>query len=136
MRRALDTNVLISAYITRGLSSDVFRYILVDHDLVLSDQVLGEFARILESKFGVPKKHVTEFVRELRQHHVEPLPTGEIGHDVVRDPDDRIVLQSAINAKATILITGDRDLLDVSDKITQVKVQTPRQFWESIRSGK
>ena len=136
MRIALDTNVLISAYITRGLSSDVFRYILVDHELVLSEQVLGEFARILESKFGVPKKHVAEFVRELRQHHVEPLPTNEIGYDVVRDPDDRIVLHSAINAKATILITGDRDLLDVSDNITQVKVQTPRQFWESIRTGK
>jgi putative PIN family toxin of toxin-antitoxin system len=136
LRIALDTNVLISAYISRGLSSDVFRYVLVDHDLVLSEQVLSEFSRILETKFGVPKNHVTEFVLELQQHHIEPLPTGKVLFEIVRDPDDRIVLQSAINGRATILITGDRDLLDVSDKIEQVKVQTPRQFWESIRTGK
>jgi putative PIN family toxin of toxin-antitoxin system len=136
LKIALDTNVLISAYISRGLSADVFRYVLVDHDLILSEQVLSEFSRILESKFGVPKKHVTEFVRELRQHQVEPLPVEKIEFEMVRDPDDRIVLQSAINGGATIIVTGDRDLLDVSGKITQIKIQNPRQFWESIRTGK
>lgn len=136
MRIALDTNVLVSAHTARGLSADVFRYILVDHDLVLSEQVLLEFARTLETKFGVPKKYVTEIVRDLRQHPVEPLPTGEIQFEIVKDLDDRIIFQSALSANAEFLITGDRDLISVSDQITQIRVVTPRQFWESVRVGK
>jgi len=136
LRIALDTNVLISAYTARGLSSDVFCYILVDHDLVLSEKVLSEFARVVETKFGVPEKYVSDFLTELRQHHVEPNPVAEIKFEVVRDPDDRVVLQSAIAGKAIVLITGDRDLLDVRDEIPQIKIQTPREFWESIRTGK
>ncbi len=136
MRIALDTNVLIGAYTARGLSSDVFRYILVDHDLILSEKVLSEFARIIETKFGLPKKYVADFLRELRQHHIESFPTGDVSFEIVRDPDDRVVLQSAIDASATVLISGDRDLLDVRDEISQIKIQTPREFWESLRTGK
>ena len=136
MRIALDTNVQVSAYTARGLSADVFCYILVDHDLVLSEQVLREFARTLETKFGVPKKYVAEIVRELRQHHVERLPTGDIRFEIVKDLDDRIVLQSAISARADVLITGDRDLTNVSEQVTEVRVLTPREFWESLRTSK
>jgi len=136
LRVALDTNVLISAYTARGLSSDVFRCVLLDHDLVLSEKVLSEFERVTVTKFGVPKKYVSDFVKELGQHHVEPLPSGDVPFEFVRDPDDRVVLQSAIAAKAAVLITGDRDLLDVRDEISQIKVQTPREFWNSLRTGK
>lgn len=136
MRIALDTNVLISAYTSRGLSSDVFRYILVDHDLILSEKVLDEFARVLETKFGVPKNFVADFLNELRQHHVEPLSQDDGSFGIVRDQDDRIVLRSAINAAATVLITGGRDLLDVRDEISAIEIQNPREFWEAVRKGK
>ena len=136
MKVALDTNVLISAFVARGLSSDVFRYILADHELVLSEKVLSEFARIMHGKFGVPKKFVSEFEHELRQHHVEPFPAEEPAFKLVRDPDDRVVLRSSIRGGAAVLVTGDRDLLDVAAKITQIQILTPRQFWESVREGK
>lgn len=136
MRIALDTNVLISAYTSRGLSSDVFRYILVDHDLILSEKVLDEFARVLETKFGVPKNFVADFLNELRQHHVESLSQYDGSFGIVRDQDARIVLRSAINAAATVLITGGRDLLDVRDEISAIEIQNPREFWEAVRKGK
>ena len=52
MRVFLDTNVLVAAYATRGLCEDVFRVILAEHELVVSDTVLAEFERVLGQKLG------------------------------------------------------------------------------------
>lgn len=135
MRVALDTNVLISAYTARGLSSDVFRVILSEHELVLSEPVLLEFERVLSDKFGVPNNYVAEFVEELRLHHVEPSPIDTASLDFIRDPDDRPVVAAAIAGKALVLITGDRDILDVRSDISGLKVFTPREFWEALRGS-
>lgn len=135
MRIALDTNVLISAYTTWGLSADVYRYILADHELILSDVVLTEFKRLLETKFGVPERYVDDFLHELRSHHVQPSPPDIAGFEFVRDLDDRVVLASAIEAGAEVLVTGDRDLLDVRDQISIIEIQTPREFWQAARRG-
>ena len=49
----------------------------------------------------------------LRRHHNEPIPF-QFSEVQVRDEDDRWVLESALRAKADVLITGDKDLLDIS----------------------
>ena len=134
MRIALDTNVLISAYTARGLSADVFRLILAEHDLVISDVVLVEFERILKTKFGIPAHHVDEFVEELSLHEVFETPPKVQGFEYIRDPDDRFVVAGAEIGNAATLVTGDKDILDVRDQLSGIVVQTPREFWESIRS--
>ncbi len=40
MKVFLDTNVLASAAVTRGLCSDVLREVFASHDLFISEQVL------------------------------------------------------------------------------------------------
>ena len=34
---------------------------------------------------------------------------------------------------AEVLVTGDRDLLDVAMQLPELKVLSPRQFWEDLR---
>ena len=135
MRIALDTNVLISAYTARGLSSDVYRFVLAEHDFVISKTVLDEFDRILADKFGAPKAMVAEFVEELSLHEVISASDIPSHLNVIRDPDDRIVVAEAILGNADRLITGDKDILDVSDQIPELIAQTPREFWESVRKS-
>ena len=135
MRIALDTNVLISAYTARGLSADVLRLILAEHDMVIPQVVLDEFERILETKFGVPAGFVAEFVEELSLHEIVPPTTLSPETDVIRDKDDQHVVTAAIIAKAETLITGDKDILDVRKRLPSLNVQTPREFWDSIRSS-
>jgi predicted nucleic acid-binding protein len=50
---------------------------------------------------------------------------------VVRPPHTK-VLAEAIAAKAEILVTGDRDLLDVAAK-APLPIGTPRGFWVLLR---
>jgi len=42
-------------------------------------------------------------------------------------------LESALRAKADILVTGDKDLLVISKDVSQLKIISPRGFWELLK---
>ncbi|MBO6535962.1 MAG: putative toxin-antitoxin system toxin component, PIN family [Balneolaceae bacterium] len=133
MKVFADTNFLISAFATRGLSVDVFQLILSEHELVLGEFILTEFKRVILTKIKLPEKYIDEVEQLLRQFDVQEIPENK-SEIIIRDQDDRWVLQSAINAQADILITGDKDLLEIADQIDKPKILTPRQFWEFVQS--
>jgi len=132
MRVFLDTNVLVSGFATRRLSADVVRLLLAEHELLTGEVVLEETRRVLTEKLGVPGDKAEEIESLLRRRHVEPVP--DAGPPVeVRDPDDEVVLASAIAAEAEILVTGDSDLLDIAGQFESLRIMTPRTFWEEVR---
>ena len=133
MKVFADTNFLVSAFATRGLSADVFQVILAEHEIMTGEFVLAELYRVLTTKLKVSTKIAREAEQLLRQHYIEPVP-DQPSELKVRDEDDRWVLESALRAGAEILITGDKDLLDISDKVTELKIVTPRTFWELIQN--
>src|SRR5690606_11760648 len=102
----LDSNVLVSAFATRGLSADLLRLVLSEHDLVTAEVVLQEVERMLRRKFAMPAAEVEEIVSFLREYPVEPRPDAPASVPV-SDPDDAWVLASALAAGADVLITSD-----------------------------
>lgn len=139
MRVFLGTNVLVSAYATRGLCAEVVRVVLAEHELVLGEVVLDELERVLVEKIRLPRADVAEIVAFLREHPVQPRceALGSVlGSIEVRDPDDALVPAAAVEASADVLVTGDPDLLDLLDGDSAVRdldVVSPRGFWELIR---
>lgn len=131
MRIFLDSNVLISAVATRGLSYDVLRIVLARHQLVLGETVLVEVPRVLLEKLSVAPEVVRAYEELLRREAVIVSEGRDLGI-VVRDPDDAIVLGEAVAADADILVTGDQDLLAVADE-APLQVLTPRELWELLR---
>ena len=88
--------------------------------------------RVLIEKLHVPQDKVSKTLLFLRKHRIEPIPDKP--SDVnVRDEDDRWVLESALRAKADILVTGDKDLLVISKSVSQLKIISPRGFWELLK---
>jgi uncharacterized protein len=132
MKVFADTNFLVSAFATRGLSSDVFQMVLAEHELMTGEFVLTEFRRVLREKLKVHDQIIQDAEMLIRRYHVEPVPK-EPSVVQVRDEDDRWVLASAIHAKADILITGDKDLLDIAEKVEALKIVSPRGFWELLQ---
>ncbi len=132
MKVFADTNFLVSAFATRGLSADVFQLVLAEHQLMTGEFLLNELAGVLTEKLNVPERIARDAEDLLRRHHIEPLP-DQPSEVQVRDEDDRWVLESALRAKADVLITGDKDLLDISKKVPQLKIVTPRKFWELVQ---
>ena len=134
MRVFLDTNVLVSAFATRGLCADLFRSVVAEHELVLGEVVLEEFRRVLTIRFRMSKEQVRQIEAYLRSHEIVPKP-AERDPIKVRDEADRWVLASAHNARVDVLVTGDSDLLSVADQ-ARVRIVNPREFWEMLRKIK
>ncbi|SHF78422.1 putative toxin-antitoxin system toxin component, PIN family [Fodinibius roseus] len=132
MKIFADTNVLVSTFTARGLCADLLEVILADHQLMTGEFVLQELNRVLTKKLKVPEEKVSETLQFLRNYHVEPMPDNP-SKVKVRDEDDRWVLESAIEAKAYVLVTGDKDLLDISKQVPQLRILTPRKFWELVQ---
>ena len=132
MKVFLDTNVLISAFITRGLCSDIFRLILSEHDLVLCTYVLSEFEDFFKNKLNLPVKQINAILQYLRSFEVvsDHTPPTEI---VLRDKNDIPVLSAALNSHSDFIVTGDKDLLEVSDKFG-IRVVDPRTFFQIVKS--
>lgn len=132
MKVFLDTNVLVSGFATRGLCADVIRLILAEHELIIGDVVLREVERVLKRKIGLPTEQIQEILAFLETQTVQPKPKLPSPLQV-RDEDDQWILASALAAKAEVLVTGDKDLLDVVDKVGGLTITDPRGFWNLVR---
>ena len=128
MKVFLDTNVLVSGFATRGLCADVIRLVLAEHELITADVVLNELIRVLKHKIQLPGEQIHEILTFLESQTVQPKPISPSSIPV-RDEDDQWVLASALAAKADVLVTGDKDLLDVANEVSGVTITDPRGFW-------
>jgi uncharacterized protein len=131
VRVAFDTNVLVSAVATRGLCADVFNLVLAEHQLIVGETVLSEVRRVLRQKMRVPDEIIGEFEALLRAEGLVVARARTVTI-AVRDKSDMPVLAEAIFGKAEVLVTGDKDLLEVVGKIP-LEVLTPRGLWERLR---
>ncbi len=130
MRVLLDTNVIVSAVATRGLCADVFRAVLSAHELVTCAQVLEEVRRILSEKFGIPERLVKEYLELIGQEAILAEP-GDSPDLPIQDRDDAEIVAAALGARAEVLVTGDHELQSL-ENIGQVRILSPRAFWEEL----
>lgn len=133
MRVFLDTNVLVSAFASRGLCAEVFELVLLDHDLILGQAVLRELGKALHEKVKLPIARSTEIV-----DFVASEATQVVGHAepaiVNVDAADAFVLGEALAGHADLFVTGDAALLRLAI-IGALKIVSPRRFWEVLRAG-
>jgi uncharacterized protein len=129
----LDTNVLVSAFATRGLCADILHAVMAEHQLIVGETVLAEVRRVLRQKIRLQPAAVSEVEALLRQQGllVTDAPPLTIK---IRDADDLAILSEAVAGGADVLVTGDRDLLDIATK-APLPIVTPRGFWELLRSN-
>jgi len=131
MRVFLDTNVIASATATRGLCADVLRTVIEFHELVVSDHLFEELRRILKDKFGAAPELIDDVLWLLRQDTIiaDVLPLTVLP---LKDPADQAIVSSAINGAATVLVTGDKEVLGLR-RVGSLEILSPRQFWDSER---
>jgi putative PIN family toxin of toxin-antitoxin system len=123
----LDTNVLISAFIAHGLSSEVFEYCLSSCRVFITSFVIAEIRKVLSSKFRLSPNLVEEITGFLSDN-LELVVAGALDEPVCRDPDDDFILSGALAAAADCLITGDEDLL-VLEEYKGICILKPGDFW-------
>ena len=116
MRILIDTNVLISAALSAN-GTPFQAYIKAtsypNHGLIC-EQNVDEMKRIFNKKFPQRLESLNKFLSiALLTLELVPSPTDEnLSELQIRDVNDRPILRAAINAKADILLTGDKDFLE------------------------
>lgn len=133
MKVFFDTNVLLAAFATRGLCADLFAHVLLEHELIVGEVVIGELREKLRRKFKLPKGAIDEIEDMLREHRVVPRPKHHLGLEIA-DPDDEWIVASAVAGGAEVLVTGDAAVLRVAER-APLPILALRGLWELLRSS-
>lgn len=133
MKVCLDTNVLVSAFATRGLSADVLRVVLAEHELLVPELILIEFRRALAKKLRAPEAEIV-FAEQVLRTQTVIADAVALAAPRVRDAADARVLASAVAGGADVLVTGDADLLIVAAR-SPIPILSPRELWERLRGA-
>lgn len=131
MRVFFDTNVLVSAFLARGLCADLLRLVLSEHTLLSSEVVLAELRDVLSRKGRLPMQQIESIEAFLRDQPIAPRPATILELGLV-DVDDEWVLASAVLAEADLFVTGDQSVLACTNP--PLPLLNPRSCWEQLRS--
>ena len=111
-RVVLDTNVLVSAIISDGKSRTLLKKAITNqYILVTSDLILNELVTVLRR----PKFKTSE--AEIHQTILALIRTADVVavkskiKAVKIDPKDDIIIETAIDGKADLIVSGDAHLL-------------------------
>src|ERR1700719_4504352 len=110
MRIVADTNVIVSALVFGGVPRRVLE--LADSavcELFYSEAIQVEVRRVLLEKFGWSDAKLDA---------------------VFDDPDDNRILECALSARATFVVSGDGHLLRLR-KYKSIAIVSPRKFLET-----
>jgi len=124
----LDTNVLVAALIARGVCAELLEHCAREHAIVTSQPLLDELTDVLTRKFKQRDRDVQAALGLFKSRFMLVAPDG-IDPPVCRDPDDDVVLGTALAGGCGAIVTGDQDLL-VLDPFRDVRVLTPSAFWK------
>jgi putative PIN family toxin of toxin-antitoxin system len=111
LRLVFDTNVYISAFVVPGSKSDLAFRLAVRgaFELTVSSGILAEVREKLSSKFGFSEGEVGRVERVILDTATSVAPETEL-HVLKDEPDNRI-LECAVAAGTSAIVTGDRHLL-------------------------
>jgi uncharacterized protein len=129
VRVVFDTNIFISALvISKSLAEKaIFKIIEGKDSLLISKDIINEVLSVLSSKFERDREalsHVTVTFTEIAEL-VKPSKRVKIFKD---EPDNRI-LECAISGEADFLVTGDKEMLQLSE-YKGVKVISLKEYLE------
>ena len=126
MRIVLDTNVLIAAFIARGVCHQLLEHCVSHHELVTAEFILAELREKLVDKFNYTAE-VTDDVIALLRSRMEVVVREALDAPVCRDPDDDNILATAVSGNGQCIITGDKDLL-VLKRFQRIDILAPNAF--------
>ena len=140
MRAVLDTNVVVSATLIRGGNEDQILqgWRLGAFELVLSPPVIDEMASALvyerlQRRQWMTRAEIVALLQAFAEESI--LVPGRVTVKASRDPEDDKFLAAAIEGRALYVVTGDRDLLDLT-VYRGIRIVRPAPFLQILRNPK
>jgi len=126
--------VLISAFVFGGVPEKAVRKAFTEADIYVSPFILKEYRDvplILEDQDKLTQAQLKALISGFAAFVTRTIvvyPRKRIS--LCRDSADNMLLECCFESKADILISSDRDLLDIKILPFDLKMLTPRKFIE------
>jgi len=130
LRVVIDTNVILSGYITKGgIPWSVLRLVMEKHIPLMCSETLAELiAKFSNEKFA---RYGSEAERMEYVSNIEELAEFvTVGTKVAAcsDPKDNVFLALALDGKADYLVSGDRTHLHPLNPFEDIPIVSPTDF--------
>jgi putative PIN family toxin of toxin-antitoxin system len=140
LRAVLDTNVFVSAFLSRSPTSPtqeiIQRWQADEFTLLVSDGLVDELAKKLIER-GISQERVIEFLALLRRlAEWVDVPDEAVKPVIKADPDDDIILACAVVGDADCLVTYDPHFDVLGGEHEGVRVTRALSFLKAVRDGK
>lgn len=133
LRVVLDTNVLVSAIISEGKPRELLRKgISKQFCIVTSDLILKELAIVLSRpKFKTSEDEIHRIILALMQTSEVVKVTSKL-RIVEEDPKDDMIIETAYDGRANMIVSGDSHLLALQD-FRGIKITTVEKMLACLR---
>ena len=127
MKVVFDTNILVSALVFPGGRAEAaLLRIIEEHDqLLLSKPILDELLGVLARKFSRDAEELARVAVLLSELGLTVRPRRKLR--VVKDDPDNRVLECAVAGRADVIVTGDKDLLELRE-YRGIRIISLRQY--------
>jgi uncharacterized protein len=129
VRVVFDTNIFISAFVVPGSLAEkaILKIIEGADSLLISKDIIKEVLSVLSSKFGRDAEALSHVAVTLSELAELIKPGGRV--KIFRDEPDNRILECAIYGKADLLVTGDKEMLQLRDH-KGVKIISLKEYLE------
>jgi uncharacterized protein len=134
LKAVLDTNVLVSAVISDGKARQLLKKGIVGkYRIVSSDLILNELVVVLcRPKFKTSEAEIQRITAALSR--TADIITVKTKIEVVKaDPKDDMVIETAIDGKANLIVSGDNHLLGLGS-FREIEIVTIEKMLEYINA--
>ena len=130
LKVVLDTNVLVSALVFGGKPQVVIKWLVENGSIYISQDILTETRRIIHAKFP---NFLIDFTRleKLLERDALWVVLGSIKVNICQDPDDNMIIETALLGQGSYIVSGDNDLL-VLKNYQNIQIATPSHFLSII----
>jgi putative PIN family toxin of toxin-antitoxin system len=141
-RAVLDSSVLISAFLTEG--GTAYQVLRAARGgafvLCLSREILAETRSSLREKVKTIRRYYAYSDERIEEHIADLAALAELTRKlpviqaVPLDPEDDVIVATAVAAKADYLVSGDRHLLTLG-AYQGIQILTPRAFLDLLEGA-
>lgn len=138
----IDANVIVSA-LFGGTPRKAFLRAVRTCDVYISPEIMRELAGVLDELETVigwqGARRLRSIIMKLASYAIEVSPSKKI--ELSRDKKDDAYLSLCLSVRADYLLTGDNDLLEISERklrsagLNRLVIVSPVKFLQQLETG-
>ena len=138
LKVVLDTNIFVSSLLTKAgppaMVIDAWR--AGKYPLVVSQPIISEIKRVVNApnirkKYLLSGNQIEKLILLLQKDAIVVPGLSPVAGAIPEDPTDEMFLAASLDAKADLIVSGDRHLLELGE-YKGIPISTVRQFLELL----